>query len=737
MNSPRLSIEGNTQQGYFLGSNERGAILILTAILLVAVFSLAALAIDLTAAASKAQRSRQYVKLAALAALEEYNDAEGTHSQKMVAAVARANEIADVNVVLGFSGNADPNTIDQNEEGAFLEAGKWFYAALESSDPCSGDYPCFVEGADDSSPPNAFRISGNLHDSYNPIFARAAWGKDASIGIKVSATASVVPRHACFLVDLSPSMVRETHQLNGQGSEFAFMLQSDNPGLSASRHDSDWAELGATAPVRGSAMTVENEHYQDDYELRSTLSDANFFVGEDNYGNQIDFSEHHYDPGAEPLYAVNNGFNYRVDVFRDGIYNGPEPLRTVFEGLKRAIEIFKARSVAGDKVCLIFYDQQLSWTRIVKLTDDFDYLEQFVDWDQLGDPTLGFERAMQHALFPDRSGKTDMALAVSEAMKQFAAEKDAAVPTSDFMVLIGDGLTNCRNCPDLNEDIDQNEDGDIDYPDSWKTLFCEDDGALCSSYCQSASSSYQSFCEQAFGSIPSSCPPPSADCENTDLNGDGQRTRDDYNKWLSDYNDANGCLSKGCNNSPVHYWYAMNELKEFVEEYVYPSLTPVHVIMVGQKAGPHTVDVPSEEDSDVCLTDSEARSLDEPLVKPLATTWDCSSGSCWGTYTEDGSSSTVTDLDFRTAWNDAFYQVNKDMYDIAVMTGGIWGPIRPQGPSCSPSDSPPSCGDSEGVVDGRRMLDPYCRTTTQQIRDYMIKIIGQNPYTIVDQGGGQ
>ncbi len=715
----------------FHSDDESGAILILTAIILVVVVSFAALAVDLTAAASKAQRSRQYVKLAALAALEEYNDTEGTHAQKMSAALERANEISEVNVVLNFAGEATPNEVSEGSGSAVLEAGQWYYAALPLSDPCSGTYPCFVEGADSSSPPNAFRIAGNLHESYNPIFAQAAWGNSSSININVAATASVVPRHACFLVDLSPSMTRETHELGGQGTEFAFLLEADNPGLSSTRHDVDWDNLGAF-PVRGGASTVINEHYQDDYELRTTLSDLNFQDSEDNFANAEIYSEHHYDPATDPFYAVNNGLSYRIDTFRDLIYSGPEPLRTVFEGLKRAVEIFKARSVAGDKVCLIFYDQTLSWTRIVKLTDDYDYLEKFLDWDELSDPTKGFERAVQHGLFPARRSNTNMTLAVAEAMKQFAAEKNVAVPSSDFMVLIGDGKTNCRDCPQLNEDIEQNDDDSVDIYDAWKIFACEDSGAICASYCYVGAPN-ESSCRAGFGgSLPSSCPPPAADCADADLNGDGDINYEDITQWFNDKDAAEGCYSKGCSSTPVHYWYSVNELKDYVEDLVYPSLTPMHVILIGQNVVPHSVDVPSTEDPGKCLSDSEARSQDLPLVKPIATEWDCSSGECSGTYTEDGSSTTISHSDFQLAWQSSFYQVNSDMYDIAVMTGGIWGPIRPQGPSCSPSSSAPACGAAEGTVDGRRVLDPYCRTTVQQIRDYMIEIIGQNPYTIVD-----
>lgn len=708
-----------------LHHNEQAVIMLLLVILLPVFVIFAAFAIDLTASSSHIQISRQQVKLAALAALEEYYDTEGDHAAKLQAALDKANAVSKMNLSLNFNRGASASDISSTagESTAKLEPGRYYYTApTEGTVSGCSTFPCFVPSLDD---PNAFRITGVINSGYTPIFMKA-FSSNEPRQTTVSATVSVVPRHGCFLVDLSPSITRETHQLGGQGSEFAFLLASDNDGFNSSRHDTDWARLVTDFPERGANPTIANKHYADDYALRTLISDDNFSSGADGYGNPVDYPEHHPNPEDHAEYSLPQQLNYRIDLFRNAQYSGPQPLTNVMKALNKTVDMFKERQVAGDMMCLIFYDNHLFWPRILKLTDDFDYIKEFTDWTKTGDPAEGLERALQHGIFPGRQTYTNMTMALSEAMRQLASVRSEAVPSSDFIAFIGDGLTNCASCPPT---PDVNNDGALNSYDRTHILFCAEDHWYCKYYCQDRTTT---TCKTYLGVSSTTCPAPQNLCLKDDVNGDGRRTTADSTEWLARYNV--GCfITKPCDNALENYYFSVTELKKFVADNVFTSQIPVHVLMIGDSIDPHTLDVPDTENPSTCLSEAEVRAEGLPLVKGLADTFSCWGKTCTGKVTTNGVTTTVSDTTLRNAWYSTFYQVNVDMYDIARMTGGIWAPIRPQYPGCSLTTDPPPCGSTVGLDSKkRRIYDPYCRTVIEQIVEYIEEILGQNPYTIVD-----
>lgn len=706
-------------------SSEQAVIMLLLVILLPVFVIFAAFAIDLTSSASHIQISRQQVKLAALAALEEYYDTQGDHAAKLQAALDKANAVSKMNLSLNFNRGASAYDISStaSESGATLVPGRYYYKAPTGGtvSGCS-TFPCFVPSLDN---PNSFRITGVINSGYTPIFLQA-FSSNEPQQTTVSATVSVVPRHGCFLVDLSPSITRETHKLGGQGSEFAFLLTSDNEGFNTSRHDADWAKLTTDFPERGDNPTIANKHYADDYALRTLISDSNFSTHADGHGNPVDYSEHHPNPVDHAEYSLPQQLNYRIDLFRDSQYSGPQPLTNVMKALNQTVDMFKERQVAGDMMCLIFYDNHLFWPRILKLTDDFDYIKEFTDWTKTGDPAEGLERALQHGIFPGRQTYTNMTMALAEAMRQLASVRSEAVPSSDFIAFIGDGLTNCASCPPT---PDTNNDGILNWRDRMHILFCAEDHSSCKAYCQNRPTD---ACKDNLGVSSTTCPPPKHLCPKDDVNGDGRVTTADVAEW--DARNAIGCfISKPCDNTLENYYFSVTELKNFVANNVFTSQIPIHVLMIGDSVAPHTLDVPDTKNPGTCLSEAEVRAEGLPLVKGLADTFSCRGTYCSGKVTTDGETKNVWDPTLRNAWYSTFYQVNVDMYDIARMTGGIWAPIRPQFPGCSRTTEPPPCGSSVGLDSNkRRIYDPYCRTVIEQIVDYVEEILGQNPYTIVD-----
>jgi hypothetical protein len=87
--------------------------------------------------------------------------------------------------------------------------------------------------------------------------------------------------------------------------------------------------------------------------------------------------------------------------------------------------------------------------------------------------------------------------------------------------------------------------------------------------------------------------------------------------------------------------------------------------------------------------------------------------------------------------SDPFYEASYQMFKIAIKSGGLWLPIRPQtdsegscaNPACNPGESCPGLPCVDGAT---RDLDPKCRSVEQQIKDGMGEIIGQSPYAIVE-----
>ena len=75
--------------------------------------------------------------------------------------------------------------------------------------------------------------------------------------------------------------------------------------------------------------------------------------------------------------------------------------------------------------------------------------------------------------------------------------------------------------------------------------------------------------------------------------------------------------------------------------------------------------------------------------------------------------------------SEPFYEANRQMYDIARLTAGIWGPLRPTGVACNPANS---CAPGN-----QRTTDPECRSYPEQVNAYMKRIIGENPYQIVKE----
>lgn len=876
------------------GPRDEGFVIILLALALGAIFSMAALAIDLTVMATAKQEADNLSRFASLAAIEEVFTNGGSRES----ATQRAQAVIQGQTSV-------PTTVDIRGEGGLLQFGTWHFKQPVGDNPCSGNYPCFVNGEE---PASAVRLRGRIMSQLSPLFG-SVFGASA-FEPQVDATAAIVPRHGCFLVDMSPSMASKTHRASdlsrpqdGRGKLVAHMLSKDvnnsalavtdgqrsimnssdfywqalrgvsitQAGLDAGARNlgrpkdlsvqpygfdtnydiadpdvfrrmhyacnqtyetapdcgadvsgirqvcqrtgkerpsggmswtSSWgtvqypcqelpdklgltrmpgrvdvterylgscqspdptgaaldallsdkdpqascnnargrfvnsrlittcrrigvkdlddpdtsivwekswtnktircgnisdligrktsvtketfvqAYLGACvgmAPnvavvdesgqggtcVQPRSLVAATSRLGSDYTRHKTLGDSHY-----DARNNSDYSSYHPDPedpicddptSPETCHPEKNvrtsPFWFRVDTFRtdeEPGYYGPEPLRQVFEGLHYAVTSLEERAVDGDKACFIFYDEKLSWPRIVHLiggVSGFDYLKKISDFnefrnlegqiipvaddrsnitdDELTDPaTRGLMVTIRHQLFPLPGSNTNTQLALARALLELKLGEEGGIPSSDFIVLIGDGMGNCRQ-----------------------------------------------------------------------ENGHTQ-----------------------CNETQSYHKDAVNEIMATIDNNFVPKNVPVHVMAIGDHVGPHTLDlssVPLPVDSNgntigsgPCLTDEDARKANIKFVRGFSDSQD-----------------TPAAYDANSSEN-PYFEVNEYLYDIARKTRGFWMPIRSDGGSnCEPKTQ---CFSNNPVTANRVTTDPECRDLGQQITDYMSKIIDENPYLVVD-----
>ncbi|MCB0354980.1 MAG: hypothetical protein KDD64_15720, partial [Bdellovibrionales bacterium] len=446
---------------------------------------------------------------------------------------------------------------------------------------------------------------------------------------------------------------------------------------------------------RNGAPYEPTKHFRDDYKRFFSFGDGDYSTG--NVDDQMNITQHFPDPAnfGDRYLAGFDGQWVNADVYEDGdpgTQLGPEPLRTIMAGLRTAMTEFKDRQIAGDQACVVFFDRNTPWFRVLRMTSDFDFLEEFTDFtipenspynsdpnfdpidfssirstlntDGIGDRRL---RLIRHGVFPFRGSSSDFRVGIGEGLFQLAQARQDGVSTSEFLVMITDGLHNCLGNPTL------------------------------------------------------------------------------------------------CGFTYNYYRQAMDELKT---EYLNPNLagenrTPLHIVVTGSHVGPHTVELEEVAGSSPpdgnfiggagsqvnCFTDEEYR--EATPTDPV--------GLDFVKGTDD------PEFAFDNMFEHPFYDANKDLYEIAVVTQGVFGALRPRNDNfCdsvidpngnhvghegfSPSEYRPLCGEQVETADdgtpdpevindvdsdGRRLTDPYCRNEQAQIESLMKEIIGQNPFNIV------
>lgn len=424
-----------------LSNCEHGAILIFFAILAGVLIAMVALAIDLFIYSSQVAKYDRTAEQAALAALEAYlEDLENpsrTPAQAANTALARAREIISENLdnyfgsdliapsVIGTGAGLDNLGVNTALSAGRIVTGLWHFSETPESANCevvsTPFRPCF-EPIPSTNRASAFRIELSV-----PL--------DGRLGIQFSslvpkihkqftstAVASLLPRRAVFLVDLSPSIVRDTHTADSNG-EYAFFVDPSKNTTCSAGWSSDLDALHQpvfdsmhSGPRVSASSTI---HYQNEY-------------------------------SCYPISSMNEAFVV------DNI-TPPQPLTSVLDAIHGALSAFQQRAVSADRVGIAGFDDEILSMRKMNMETPTASNTNFQTFLEATDVNIPFVDRKESFLFPRLRGahsaggiklpaKTDIVLALTEARNMITSMADYEI-ADNLIFLITDGLGNCVNSP--------------------------------------------------------------------------------------------------------------------------------------------------------------------------------------------------------------------------------------------------------------------------------------------------
>jgi len=513
--------------------------------------------------------------------------------------------------------------------------------------------------------PNAVHIIGQPYRNAILRYAMSAFNY-RQMGAPVNSIATAVPRKLCFLVDMSGSMVGDTHK-DSVGSAKPYFSISE----------------GASSKVTG--FPVGN------YTLISYTPDSN-----DDDLHPLATTHTLTQFGADSK-AYNNE-NYYI---QNTAIPVPEPLTSAMLGIDTALQFLQQRAVTGDEACLIFYDQYLYQARVFNLTSDFARLRKYTNWNDPDAKT----KSLKNLIFPFDVAFTNLPIALIEALRQFTEKRAAGEQSSNAVVIIGDGITNC-------------------YSDCYTQDNLLDDDTV-------------PLGNPASGGCAISC------------------SNDIYAFFKSSDMMQNIVLSNFVTgNIPIHVMLVGSRVQPHSTNITNPDndcyseaqKRKLTQDLCSNQAGPAAIACyVSSSYNDVLNMASVTGSSDSPFCSnnpncfPKATgkTPYCEDTDCYKNFQNAMNSDTPPDLGY------GFLYPNQTMFAIAQFTGGAWLPIRP-GSDENTADSictqDPGCSQltqtSYPGIDGTiRFYDPDCASKAVQFRRAMLQVLKDSPYYLVEARG--
>lgn len=767
---------------------EKGGVLVLTAILAAAVIAIIALGLDASRMAEVAAKGNNSARLASLAATESFfAQSPAPIEERLCAAYKAAQLSVEANSYSGQSGNTEkprikPHAVipgcpqatasDVSGPGATLQPGLWHASmppapVLGSANPCQDNYPCFQPFDPLQVPavlPTTFRIDGEIYKNLSYFLASSIFDTQQGATVSAGATATVMPRRIVFAVDISPSMVRETHldrpldlagglpggpanndqkdkPSDGLSRDFAYYTTrapsfpcarsgqgpttatfAPNTGDPDNFHNIIWNFLcsggneSAPVPVKYSdpAMNVistanakrNTVHYLNDYRLKAVMSDLDY--------NTALYDGLHPNPASPSPW----GASYSVGNQRRSYM----------------VDLSYARGVEDASVASVRWAPQ--WAKPEPLSTVFSGLfsavilsmERQVSGDRIGITFFDNRLTWPRTIYPTNNFEY-----IANILNFFRPRTQLPVQSIAWTSEIGapgleDDNLNTITSANINSLDNQVPMINAIRREMFPGFSASTDLALgvTEAMSQLAQARLNSGNQESQDGIVLVTDGLATCCQPTAPTG-----------WpggnFGTANRAAICAVR-CGNDYAHWNEAMTQLEDIVRVRVVPSRIPIHVMLVGSTVRPHSnlIQVADPSGTLRCINDEDARKGNISMVHGLAptilaslnggnnTAWDEKSPTLANATSTTGPASTYTG---------PFFETNKRLYKIAQMTKGRWMPLRitRPGETCTPIAA--NCAGVSTLTTFYR--DPQCRSAEAQAQDYMISLMKTNPYVLV------
>lgn len=359
----------------------RGATLLLLALLLSVLLGMIALAIGLGFVALDRLRLRNLSNLVALSAIEAYSrggSADRTYEARVSDGLANAERVASSNRLYGMAESLGdlvrPEEASSSpDHGGVVEFGQWIHEARDCPENrencCSASYPCFVSNSPGDDRATAVRVRLRTQPS-NPILAPFTRMLGSGyFSMTSESTATVLQRCTAFILDVSGSSSSDSHtstvyyQTTNRAGETpnyeitypqdaaltAYRYTNANPTTNCSSLGGPgdfeavhWCNMGLSRNAPGPTL---KRHYRSDYRFFNTL--------------------------AGPV---------MIDRYRE-----PEPLQTFMRGFNAALRTLHNEASSGDRGLIIVFGRDAR-DRVPStgVTQDLQYLIQLTNMENAG-----------------------------------------------------------------------------------------------------------------------------------------------------------------------------------------------------------------------------------------------------------------------------------------------------------------------------------------------------------------
>lgn len=415
---------------YSLSTRQDGAVMILLAVSIVVILGIFAFIVDLGNIYYSRQQLSYATDHAALRALERFHELPVTDSydSRLQAAATAASSIFMANKIIGVGslGTLGPPSGVGTGPGTsgYIEPGAWLLSSSPTYGTCT-TYPCFKSNPPGVTDVTSIRVVSQT-DSTNPvrsIFAKVFGYSNTQLN--AVSTASLKGRCMQVMIDVSASIIQRYHS----NVQFAF-------------RDQDWAPALSCSPAPCNQY-ISYEHSQFVNNVIHSPRPLSELNGPLNVFYESDFTLY---PNPASPFSFPNGNQYHV--YTRTLPSSPstimfEPLGSVLQGNNVAAQALNQRAVAGDSIGVIAFDDEVpgptSQFRRIGQTNNFGLITQLTDVNNLYNNV--HPNFVDIGFFTREHAQSNYRRAIERGREELNAN---CSPNSEkTLIMIGDGLVNC------------------------------------------------------------------------------------------------------------------------------------------------------------------------------------------------------------------------------------------------------------------------------------------------------